>query len=379
MKNQREKKWLFILLPVVILLALFTTGGYLFVSNSSNQISSGSDEGKTVLSGDIDFIRIETEFRPLQIEIRGRVRAENRLEIFPEVQGKILSSGKPFREGIQFQQGEPVLRLDDEEARLQLYASRSGYQTLIASLMPDIKLDYPNEMEIFEEWFTSLHPERVLPEIPGFKNTRMKRFLTSRGVYDKFYQIRSAENRLEKFTVRAPFTGTISSSKAEPGQFVSPQVHLGTLVDPDSYILTATIQQSQLEYINSGDTIEVSNQNRRRSWTATIVRINPSLSPQTQTVEIYLKLAGNGIREGQLLEGIVEADDPQPVAEIPKSALLRNGYVYALRDGTVQQVPVRVVDIGHTTIRVTGLNDGEEIARDAAKALSGQIITREAP
>lgn len=369
-----------LILAAVVFVAIFVIGGIILMQ------FSGTEKDRTVQTEPVaaashqpEIITVQASHQKNQIKIQGRVRADNRLELFPEVQAKLLPGNKPFREGIAFDKDETILQFDDEEARLQLYASRSQFKTLAASLLPDIRLDYPDLLNRYEQWYDSLHPERTLPEIPDFEHRRMERFLTSRGVYNSYYQIKSAENRLEKFTIRAPFSGILSMARAEPGQSVGPQVHLGTLVEPESYQLTATVRQSQIHFVGIGDIVELTDHHVSGSWTAAVVRLNPSVDVRSQTVEIYLKVKGNGIREGMYLEGQLETSDPIETAEIPKSALLRNGFVYAVMDEVIRQIPVQVTDVGHETVWVTGLEDGNRIIREAGIAMTGQIIRERTP
>lgn len=369
-----------LLITAAIHITIFVIGG-IILYQLSDQNESGSAE--TIQAEEVmnqhEFITVQAMNQKLLIEIQGRVRAENRLELFPEVQGKIISGKKPFREGIRFEKDEIIFQLDDDEARHQLYSSRSGYQTLAASLLPDVRLDFPEMLYIYETWYESLHPEKTLPDIPDFDHPRLERFLTSRGLYDKYYQIKSAENRLEKFTIRAPFSGILSSALANPGQSIGPQFHAGTLVDPESYLVTATVRQSQLSAIKIGDMVELTDQQRVSKWTATVSRVNPSVDTRSQSVEIYLEVNGIDIREGMFLKGYLETDEPSKLAEIPKSALLRNGYVYAKVDGVIRQVPVQVSDVGHDTVWVSGLSDGDQIIRDARMAMAGLIINERTP
>jgi len=362
-----------------VLLFLIIMAGWFMYHNMNMESNAVSTIAEPLHRTEPSMITIHTESQPRRIKIQGRVRAENRLEIFPEVQAKVLPGNKPFREGIAFEKGEPILILDGLEAQLKLYAARSGFQSLIASLLPDIRLDYPVQLNQYEQWLESLHPERTLQDIPDFYHPRMERFLVSRGVYDRFYQIKSAEHHLEKFTIKAPFSGILSVARAEPGQSVGPQLHVGTFVDSESYQLTAAVRQSQIRFVGIGDTMELTDNHMSGSWTAAVVRLNPSVDVRSQTVEIYLEVGGNGIREGMYLEGWLETGDPAEVAEIPKSALLRNGYVYTVVDSVVRQVPVQVVDVGHETVWVSGIEDGDRILRDAGNAMSGKIMREKMP
>lgn len=323
----------------------------------------------------LEYVTVQSENKTISIPIGGRLKAENRLEIFPEVQGKVLGSEKPFREGVEFLQDEPLIRLDSDEARLQLYASRSSFQSLVASLLPDIRLDYPETLAEFEEWFNGLNPEQSLPPVPETDNRQLNRFLSTRGFFETYYRIKGAEERLKKFIIRAPFPGIVSAANAEPGQSVGPQNHLGTLVNPNQFLLTASVHQDDAQYISKGAEINLSNQEETEEWTAIVSRINPSVDAKTQMVEIYLQISGSGgLREGMYLQGDYSNGRERELVLIPKSALLRTGHVYAIRDGSIREVAVEVADVEKERVWVSGLADGDKIVRNANRALSGLTV-----
>lgn len=374
-KDKKSKKLL--ILTAVIHVTIFVGGGYILLHLQDDHDVETETSLPVIDVHQPEWMTVQTSHQNHQIDIQGRVRAENRLELFPEVQGRVIAGSKPFREGVRFEKGEAILQLDPEEARLQLNASRSGFQTLAASLLPDIKLDYPAEMERYEDWYNRLNPEQTVPDIPKFDNSQLRRFLTSRGILDNFYQIKSAEHRLEKFTIRAPFSGTLAMARVEPGQSVGPQSHLGTLVDPGSYLLTATIPQSLLSDISPGDEVELTDHQKRNFWMGVVSRINPTVDLRSQSVEIYLEVGGNGIYEGMFLEGVLEAGEPIQIAEIPKSALLRNGFVYVIEDGVTSQKPIEVINIGHDTAWVTGLMENDRIIQNASYSRTGLMVKPE--
>lgn len=325
------------------------------------------------------WIDIQTTPYPQGIDIQGRLRAEQRLELFPEVQGQVSTTGTPFREGMTIRKGEPILQLDDLEARLDLYALRSAYQSLLTSLLPDIKLDHPDKLPVVESWLDVLDPEQRLPEIPEFESGQLRQFLTARGVYDRYYRIRSAETRLQKFTIRAPFTGVIASARVEPGQSVGPQTHVGSFIDSDSYRLTVMVRPEEIGLLDVGSAVELHDASGKGSWTGTITRISPVVEMRTQSVEVQLKVRGEGLREGAYLQGRVDTGRSEPLADIPVSALRRDGSVYRVKDGEVERHPVEVVHLERETVQVRGLSDGDRILRLAQTVLDGRQIMEVTP
>ncbi len=307
------------------------------------------------------------------IDISGRLRADNRLEIFPEAAGKVLYQDKAFREGVHFSEGEIMIRLDSKESELMLRSSRSGFQTLVASVLPDIRLDYPEFLEQFEAWFDDLDPEQPLPGPPDFDHRPLHRFLASKGVFDRYYQIKSSEQQLEKFAIRAPFSGVVAMAKIEPGQNTGPQQHIGTFVDPNRYILNASVRTSQRDQIIPGRTIALRNQQGEENWEGTIRRINPSIDPQTQQMTIYLEVEGSSLSEGMYLEGSLETDSKVSIARIPKTALHRGGHVYTLEDGEIRPYPVQIYDMEREDVLVSGLRDGQKIILDYRHFMNNRI------
>ncbi len=319
-----------------------------------------------------DFMEVATMEISESIDISGRLRADNRLEVFPEATGKVLYQDKAFREGMHFNEGEVLLRLDSKELELQLRSSRSGFQTLVASVLPDIRLDYPEYLEQFEAWFDALDPEQPLPDLPDYDHRPLHRFLASKGVFDRYYQIKSSEQQLEKFVIRAPFPGVVAMAKVEPGQNTGPQQHIGTFVDSNQYILNASVRTSQRNHIVPGRTVALRNQQGEENWEGTIRRINPSIDPQTQQVTIYLEVEGSSLSEGMYLEGSLETGSKVSIARIPKSALHRGGHVYTLEDGEVRPCPVQIYDLEREYVLVQGLRDGQKIIPDYRRFMNNR-------
>lgn len=340
---------------------------------AENRIEAAAEE---LESGQIQFITVNTEPVIHSVPISGRIRAKNRVELFPEVQGRITAGNKPFREGTSYQEGETILKLDDSEARLQVQSSRSKFTTLVSALMADIKLDHPETFPRYEDWFQTLSADKPVSPVPDFEEDA-RRFLESKGVYELYYSIKSAENRLEKFTVRAPFSGIVSAAKAEPGQVVGPQFHLGTLVDPSLFILNASIDPDDTKWVLPGQSLEVANMDQNRIYSASVVRVNPSLDPASQQVYVYLEVSGKDLREGMYLESEIKSESNRELSRIPKSALLRTGDVLAKRDGNLAEVPVDIVDLERAYLWVRGLQNGDEIVEDASEPVAGRIINQD--
>ncbi len=362
------------LLAAVVVAAVLVIVWIGFSTDDSRTESTHEQEEFEVSASEPEYSEVEVVERNQVVNISGRIRADNRLELHPEVSGQVVTTDKPLREGIHFEEGEPLLQIDSEELELQLKASRSSFQSLLNSILPDIKLDFPDQLDRMEQWIQSIHPGEPLPELPEIDNSSLYSFLSSREVFNTYYDIRSREKQLDKHIIRAPFPGIVSSSKVEPGQNVGPGQHVATFVDTSRFILTSSVRSSVADLLRTGDRITVSGDDGRREWEATLTRINPSLDERAQRVEVYFKISGPSLREGMYLEGAYETGPTISVSRIPKSALHRAGHVNVIGEDMIELKPVRITDIEQEYVWVEGLQEGQKVVLDATHTLSGRII-----
>ena len=74
------------------------------------------------------------------VQIEGRVQALNRMTVIAK-SVVFFRLGKEFRDGVAFEEGEPMLRVDDSELRASLVAQRSQWLQLLVASLADLQLD----------------------------------------------------------------------------------------------------------------------------------------------------------------------------------------------------------------------------------------------
>ena len=344
----------------------------------SGNADKGTDqESAAVLgTGGLEFLTIETETVSKKIHFDGRVQAKERIELFPEVAGVFLRPDNSFREGVRFNRGDVLVRIDDTEAALQLQSSRSVFRNLVSSLMPDILLDYPDYSDRFGRYLEEIDPENSLAQLPDVDDNQLRFFLSSRGLYERFYQLKSAEEGLEKFIIHAPFDGILKTSNIRDGSRISPQTHLGTFISTNHFEFTTTMSREAGTKLKPGTIAELNERTGKGEWIARISKINPSIDRRTQNVRIFMDIEGDGLMEGLYLNGYTtKTGDQEEQAQIPRSAMLRTGHVYILNGETVKMKPVEVASIEGYKVWVRGLQSGDVIIANPDRPISGLQIS----
>ena len=148
--------------------------------------------------------RVKNGTVPITITANGNLVAKNKIEIFSEVQGVLQPSSKEFRPGNSYRKGEVILKLNSEEHYANLQAQKSNLYNSITSIMPDIRLDYPEQYEKWLQYLRDFDFEKPTPKLPEINSEKEKFFISGRNIYTTFYNVKNLEVRVTKYTIRAP-------------------------------------------------------------------------------------------------------------------------------------------------------------------------------
>ena len=149
------------------------------------------------------------------LSLNSIVQSENKLQLISEVTGIIDFTNIRFKKGQKFKKGQTIIKINSDEAEAFLRQSRSQFQNQIASVLADIKIDYPESYKKWEDYFLNFDIERNILELPEQSSNNETFFLTGRGIISSYYGVKSAEERLNKYSITAPFDGIVSSSFVE--------------------------------------------------------------------------------------------------------------------------------------------------------------------
>ena len=296
-----------------------------------------------------------------KLAIQGRLSAYEKMDIFSEVSGKLMESSKPIKVGNYFEAGDLLLRIDDEENRLNLLSQKSSLMNAITQFMPDLKIDYPESFGHWKRYLDQFDVKASVKEFPNPVNDKEKYFISSKNIHSQFYTIKSAEKRLSKFSIYAPFSGVITESFVNPGSIIQPSQKLGTMMNNGAYELEATINLSDLNFIKKGSSVKLFSDDIEGKWNGKVVRYSDQIDPSTQTVIVFIRVYGSGLRSGMYLRGNIGTGSIDDAVELPLRVLIDNNAVYEIVDSLLVLRPVEVEKVVGSTAIVKGLTEGKVI------------------
>jgi len=318
---------------------------------------------------------------PGMLDIDGQLVAYNKIDIFAEVSGTLRATSRPFKVGTAFERGALMIDIDDAEARLNLLSQKSNLLNAVTRMMPDLKIDYPESFGQWEQYLNGFDPESVLQPFPEPLSQQEKYFVASSNIQGSYYTIKSAEERLSKYKIYAPFSGVLTQVNINPGALVRAGQLLGVLMNPADYELEATVALSDLPYLKIGNRVSLQSEDITGEWQGRIKRINDQVDANTQTVKVFVEVEGKDLREGMYLKGQATAAPIEDAIAVPRALLINQNAVYIVENDQVKLRNVEVVRLTPETAIVRGIPDGtvllEQILPGTFDGLNVKINSRD--
>lgn len=308
-----------------------------------------------------------------QITALGKVISTQPLDISSEVSGKILPGDIQLRKARAFKQNDLLFRIDNTEAILNLKSQRSTFLNALVLMLPDLKLDFPDQFDKWNNYFLSIDIDQALPALPATSSEREKTFVATKNILSQYYSIKSAEERLTKYTVRAPYTGSITEVYTDAGSVANIGTRVVRIMRTDQLEVEIPVRKEDLPWISIGSTVQLLNEAETQKTSGRIVRISQVIDPSTQSVSVYASVSPGSISlfEGMYLKARLAGRNVPQVMEIDRKAVFDDNKVYVMQaDSSIIERTIQVQKVNTETLLFNGLQPGERVINDNLLGLS---------
>jgi len=310
----------------------------------------------------------------ITVPVMGKISAQEKVTLYAEVSGILLQSENDFLAGYDYKQGDVMLQINSEESELNLKAQRSNLMTAVAALLPELKFDYPESYIRWETYLKAFDVNGDTKPLPKPLNERESYFVANKGIAKTYYDIKASETRLAKYTIQAPFNGSVTESYIKPGNLVRSGQTLGVFLNPDVYDLETTVGINEIEHINVGDPVKLTSGNSESTWMGKVSRISGGLDVNSQMVKVFISVSGPELREGMHLKGDILTTSSLEGVILPRKLLESNDTVLEVQNGIINRLSVHVVSTQGEEAVVTGLSDGTQISLRTQNLQNGTVV-----
>jgi RND family efflux transporter MFP subunit len=295
---------------------------------------------------------------PSFIVVDGRVAAKNQVEVATRMMARI--SAVPVDVGDRVAKGTVLVRLGTDD----IEANRASAEAAVAAA----RLAAEEARRHAARMDTLLSVDAV--PLVQRDQARLQLAAAESQLVMAESGLRNVETAAGYATIVAPFSGTVVSRFADPGDMAAPGVPLLVIQDAAAREGRIAVPASALEHLAVGTPIEVASAGFE-PITVEITSISSGVDPMTGTVEVVTSLPKTWI-PGTTLTAQVPVGTRAGIA-VPESSVVRRGQLTGVRvagdDGAAirwVRLGRRVQDADMTTPHVeilSGLNAGERIVQ----------------
>jgi HlyD family secretion protein len=185
--------------------------------------------------------------------------------------------------------------------------------------------------------------------------------------------IQAAEAAQEKAIVRAPFDGIVAKIFMDEGEAVTMGMPLLQLIDNSEFFVEAPFDEANAAEIKVDQKVRINldayrgeDFDGRVTYIAPVVQMNPDLS-RTINVKILVEEGKDKFIGGMSADVIVIVEEKDGVIYAPADAIIRDEYVYVVKNGTVVRRDVKTGTGNWERIEIVdGLEEGETIVTSIA-------------
>ena len=299
-----------------------------------------------------------------QFTYTGRVLSSEIVTVSSEVNGLIKRGNVTFKMGENFRKGDVLLRIEDTKSLASLKSAKSGLLTNMSRILPDIEIDFPDQFPKWQKFFSAIDLNKKLPEFPEFDTDKEKVFMASRNILTDYFNIVQQEITYSKHTIRAPFNGSIVECTAEVGAVANPGAMLGKIIRTDMLEIDVPVNVQDRKLVKVGDKCRIINNNGVNTI-GKISRIAGFVNTQTQMVSVFVKVDNPDLMKGEYIKANFSVQSNDKGVVLPREAVDKNGMLYTIKDGILNQIVPDIMRIGDDEVIVRGIADGTMIVSES--------------
>ncbi len=277
------------------------------------------------------------------VPANGNLVAKNRVELYSEVQGVFKKGSKLFKTGERYAKGETIIRIDASEYAASVQSAKSNLYNELTSIMPDLRLDYPELFPKWQSYLSSYDMAKSTPALPEMVDEKEKFFISGRGILTSFYNVKNLEQRLAKYRISAPFSGVLTETLVTEGTLVRSGQKLGEFINTDVYELEVAVSKAFSDLLKLGENVELSAMGDLKKYTGKVARINASVDQASQTIKAFIEVKDKSLREGMYLEANLDAKEETDAIQIDRNLLLEGDKIFVVRDTILDLIDVNPV------------------------------------
>ena len=279
----------------------------------------------------------------IQISSNGTTTPLTQTVLTAEVGGEVIYRSKKFSEGSSVIEGEILAKIDDTD--LQLQYKNALLQLANAEVQHSLQLA---EAEVAKEAWGKIG-DGVASDLT-LKKPQLKQAEALLEVAKA--QVSSAEKKLNKTEIVAPYAGRIQSVNIDLGTTIIPGQPVGALYTSSEIEVTLAVKDNDLQFLSipmDGRKLDPSEQalveirsfykGKNQTWIGRLERVDGIIDPVTRMINLIAVFKNDFIETdkpnlpiGLFVEALIDGINLKNIFSIPVNAISENNEVYIVNN-----------------------------------------------
>jgi len=335
--------------------------------------------------------------RDMQMVVRGygTVSPKVKVEIIPEVSGKVVSIHPELKAGGFIRAGEQILQIDPRDYQLAVQQANA------AVAEAQVRLDTEKaEAQVAQKEWQELHPGKE-PDSPLV--LRLPQIRRAEAALESAKaQLAIAKLKLERTSLSLPFDALIISERVDLGQYVVVGQSLGVAYGIESVEIEVPLEDNELAWLDVFGSPVQFNGNKppvkrttaqvkadfagsEHIWEGRVVRTTGQVDKTSRMVTIVVEVTkpfdSTGGRPpllpGVFVEVLIKGRTVKDIIAVPRDAVREGNKFWEYCDGRLRVRTLKIVRADKEFAYVTsGLDDGARIIVSSLDAVVNDMEVR---
>ncbi|MFZ5633193.1 MAG: efflux RND transporter periplasmic adaptor subunit [Bacillota bacterium] len=304
-----------------------------------------------------------------ELSVAGMVTPFMEANLSPKVTGRV--SAVNVNVGQRVKQGETLLTIDQTDYFTALKQAGASLESARANAIQaetayeNAKINYQRHEDLFKQGAVSKSQlesakGQLAAAESGYKANQAQIIL---------YQalLEKARSDYSNTEVKAPFPGVVAKRLVDPGEMVSQQTPVFTLIQDEPLLVKVNLPENVVTRVSIGQQVDINVAATGRTYKGTVSTLAPQADQQTRAFASEIKLAdaGREVKPGMVANLIIKVKQVESALVVPTDALLDEeggSGVFVVENGVARhrKVTTGMVGQGYTQV-LSGLQQGEAV------------------
>lgn len=320
----------------------------------------------------VRILETSTSTQQVIVEGNGTLQARTRINLVPQVGGRITYIHPNLRAGGFFSKNEKLIEI--ERIDYELEVTRIAAE--VAAAKTALELEIAEADAAREEWLT-LNPEQSVPTLVGREPQ-----INEANAQLKAAQARLAQAQLDlkRTRIQMPFNGRVVSTQLDVGEVISANQQVGVVYNSDRFEIPVPLEVDELAWIDLPNTnnnmqgspvdIHMTIGNEQYKLPGQVIRIESELEEFSRFARVVVSLSALDI-PSQLIEKVIPglfvnvsilSQQMMDVTVIPREALRQGDIIWTLdNDKRIQFIQANILYQSNNNILIDQLADGTQL------------------